>query len=168
MTKGKEKMIELLKVLISSGVIIFFYIEIKKCLYKRTKHDLKIYRKFNAILNDNQIVTIIKDTQEGYLPEHTYGRVDALVEFIQLPKNKFLDKKINKLLLDLIYDLHQIAQLYSMCGRCELIGNKYKLVAHKDGNPEEFELINNSTKYSKELLNSYRVFRLKIKKKFKL
>jgi len=32
----------------------------------------------------------------------------------------------------------------------------------------QFELINRSTKYSEDLLKSYRVFRLKIKKKFNL
>ncbi|KTD20620.1 hypothetical protein [Legionella israelensis] len=107
-------------------------------------------------------------TQEGYLPEGTYWRIDTLVEFIQLPSNQFLDKKLNKLLSELTFNLHEIGQLYSMCGRCELVGDRYNLVAHKDGNPEAFKLINDSEEKSRSLLKSYRAFRGKVKRKFNL
>jgi len=161
-------MTEILIALISSGLIIFVLKECKDYRRRQKKHDLKIYRKFNFILNDKHIISIIKLTQEGYLPEDAYWRIDSSVEFIQLPNNQFLDKKLNQLLSDLIFNLHEIAQLYSMCGRCELVGNRYKLIAYKDGNSEEFDLINESTEKSRRLLKSYREFRGKVKRKFKL
>ena len=118
-------MLEIIIAVSSSGLIVFIYKEYKSYAIRKIKHDLKLYRKFNSILNDNHILSIIKKTQEGYLPKDTYWRVDTLVEFIQLPRNQFLNKKINTLLSNLTFHLHDIAQLYSMCGRCELIGDVY-------------------------------------------
>ncbi|HAU3626727.1 TPA: hypothetical protein F7136_04640 [Legionella pneumophila] len=161
-------MTEILVALISSGFLIFLYNECKKHTYKNFKHDRKIYSKINSIINDEHILSVIKGTQIGYLPKDTYWKVDSLVEFIQLPKNKFLNKKLNVLLSDLTVDLHKIAEHYSMCGRCELIGDQYKLVAYKNGDPEEFELLHKSKEYSSELFKSYKIFRNKIKRKFKL
>ncbi|KTD25076.1 hypothetical protein [Legionella maceachernii] len=159
---------EIIITLISSGFIIFIYKEFKACWEKKARHDLKIYRKVNSIINDKYILSIIKETQTGYLPKDTYWKVDTLIEFIQLPNNQFLSKNLNTLLSDLTYTLGDIAQLYSMCGKCQLIGEHYKLIAHKNGDPKEFELLNKNKEYSSNLFQKYNNFRNAIKKKFKI
>lgn len=158
--------------LISSVVtlVIGFYIGVyKENRRLKNNHDKNIFLAINEILNDQDFMSILNQSESGYLPGNTFSKCDEMCSFISNPANKFISKKLNERFFKFVQSLYNLSHLYSGCSYGGYVnGNRsFKLLLEKTYTDEKSTaLLKENRTYSTELEKTYNDFRSQIKIQF--